>query len=423
MRRIAAALSLCLLVSACAVSPERGLGALALNEADARRQIVLTVRQDRNTAVQLRGAPDSRYATRRGYGPSPGVDRVLNQLARAHDLERVDGWTIGSLDVYCEVFAVEDGVEIDALVEKLRRDPRVELVQRMSLFDTLLGRYDDPYADLQASVDTLEIEPAHAMATGKGVTVAVIDSAVDDRHPDLRGRVGVNRNLVEGHRSGRRGEIHGTAIAGIIASQANNTEGIVGVAPDVSIAALRACWAVDAQSSAARCSSFSLALAIETAMSLDAQILNLSLSGPHDPLLAQLLDVAIARGIVVVAAANDALADAGFPASHAGVIAARSASGKGASLDALRAPGSEILTTTLDSGYAFFSGNSLAAAHVSGVIALLLEREPAIDAGRLTSLLAESSRRPAAAGSISACRALVRLTGSGWCDARVEAAL
>jgi subtilisin family serine protease len=376
-------------------------------------------------AVQLRGAPSARYSARRGYGPSPAVERTLNQLAKEHGLMRVEGWLIGSLDAYCEVFAVADGVDIDKLLATLNEDPRVELAQRMNVFETLVGHYDDPYADLQEAVIELEIEPAHELATGSGVTVAVIDSGIDERHPDLRGRVAISRDFVERGAGIPDGEIHGTAVAGIIGSQVNNNVGIVGVAPDVRIAALRACWAMSVNTTTAHCSSFSLALAVETAMRFEAQVINLSVIGPFDPLLAELLDEALRRGIVIVAAAPEATEAADtFPASHAGVIAARSAS-----IDAelppytLPAPAREILTTTPNAGYAFLSGNSLAAAHVSGVIALLLERAPAIDAVRLVRLLSESAHQEARVQSISACRALVRLMGTGLCGNDVGEAL
>jgi subtilisin family serine protease len=418
MKALLAASAIAALLAGCALTSSTGTGSLELVPSDSARQILLTIRQDRDTAVQLSGDPSSRYATRRGYGPSPSVERTLNQLAREHGLTRVDGWPIASLDVYCEVFAVADGVEIDAVIETLRGDSRIELVQRMNVFETLVGRYDDPYADLQESVVDLEIEAAHSLATGKGVTIAVIDSSVDTRHPDLRGQVSVNRDLVGARSGARGGEIHGTAVAGIIASHVNNTEGIIGVAPDATIAALRACWAIEANTSAARCSTFSLALALETAMNLDAQVINLSLTGPFDPLLAELLDAAMEHDIVIVAAAPEAgQGEAGFPASHAGVIAVRTANAdvEGVLELALSAPGREILTTTPNAGYAFLSGNSLAAAHVTGVVALLLEREPTIGAARLEVVLAESSNGGAPAKSISACRALARLMGTGLC--------
>ena len=63
------------------------------------------MRQPDSLAIGLTGAPNQRYAQRR-YGPTPSVERILTQLAREHRLERVDGWSIASLSVYCEVFAV-----------------------------------------------------------------------------------------------------------------------------------------------------------------------------------------------------------------------------------------------------------------------------------------------------------------------------
>jgi len=286
----------------------------------------------------------------------------------------------------------------------------------MNVFETLTESYDDPYADLQASLAVLEIEDAHRIATGKGVTVAVIDSSVDDRHPDFRRRVSANRDLVADEARAPHGEVHGTAIAGIIVSEVNNQEGIVGIAPDASLVALRACWAPVPGASSATCSTFSLALALETAIRLHAQVINLSLTGPSDPLLAELIDAALGRGVIVVAAAPDAASDdTGFPASHAGVIAAHTATVADSSSRAgLPAPGREILTTTPNAGYGFLSGNSLATAHVSGVVALLLERNPELRAQRLVELLAESRHR-SGQDAINACWALAEVTASASC--------
>ena len=69
------------------------------------------------------------------------------------------------------------------------------------------------------------------------------------------------------------------------------------------------------------CDTLSLAKALYFAIGHDAQVINLSLSGPPDPLLGRLIDVALARGIVVVGALDPNAADGGFPASHPGVVA------------------------------------------------------------------------------------------------------
>ena len=380
-------------------------------------QILVTVRQPATLAAGLTGAPNQRYLQRR-YGPSPSVDRVLTQLAHEHDLRRVEGWPIQSLDVYCEVLTVPEGRDVADVLAALSRDPRVDLAQRMNLFNTQAAKYDDPYLELQSAASAMEVERAHELATGRGVSIAIIDSAVDADHPDLRGRVHMARNLVADHALARNGEIHGTAIAGIIASAVNNREGIIGVAPDVSIAALRACWAVVDDGLAAQCSSFSLAQALEVALGLHPNVINLSLAGPDDPLLSRLLDRAIERGIVVVTAhPASAASSVAFPSSHPRVLTAHSSlvPVNSDSPYALAAPADEVLTTTPGAKYAFLTGNSLAAAHTTGVIALLMERQPDLDAERIAAILTATTTYAPGSASINACRAVARLGGAASC--------
>lgn len=392
-------------------------------EAAAARQILVTVRQPATLAAGLTGAPNQRYLQRR-YGPSPSVDRVLTQLAHEHGLRRVEGWHIQSLDVYCEVLVVPEHLDVRDVLAALNRDPRVDLAQRMNLFSTQAAKYDDPYRELQSAATMLEVERAHELATGRGVSVAIIDSAVDADHPDLRGSVRLARNLVTNRPIARGGEIHGTAIAGVIASAVNNREGIVGVAPDVSIAALRACWAVADDALAAQCSSFSLARALEVALGLHPNVVNLSLAGPEDPLLSRLLDRLIERGIVVVAAhPASPESSLSFPSSHPRVLTAHSSLVRvnSASPYTLAAPADDVLTTTPGAGYAFLTGNSLAAAHTTGVVALMMERAPDLDAERIAAILSATTTYTAGSASINACRAVARLAGAASCVASSDA--
>jgi hypothetical protein len=417
--RLALAAALAVALAACATTP-RGHEApatAASANATANRQILVTVRQSVDLATGLTGAPNARYLQRR-YGPAPTVDRILSQIARDHGLHRVDGWEIQSLGVYCEVLAVPSDRDVDAVIAAITADPRVDIVQRMNMFETQTTRYDDPYVGLQSAAAELDVEEAHQFATGRGVSIAIIDSAIDANHPDLRGRVRIARNLVSEHPLARDGEVHGTAVAGIIASAVNNNIGIIGVAPDVSIAALRACWAVATDSVAAQCSSFSLARALETALALKPNVINLSLAGPADPLLSKLLDVVISRGIVVVTAQPERSAPAvSFPSSHAQVFAAHSSieAGSSDSPYVIAAPADEILTTTPGAHYAFLTGNSLAAAHATGVVALLMEREPDLDAERIAAILTASTTHSIGRASINACRALTRVGVSAAC--------
>ena len=415
--KLALVLAAALLAGCASSTGSRPDESAAAAEQTASRQILVTVRQPATLAAGLTGAPNQRYLQRR-YGPSPTVDRVLTQLAHEHDLRRVEGWPIESLDVYCEVLSVPEGRDVAEVITALNRDSRVDRAQRMNLFTTQTTKYDDPYLELQSAATEMEVEQAHELATGRGVSIAIIDSGIDGNHPDLRGRVRLTRNLVTEHPTARDGEIHGTAIAGVIASAVNNREGIIGVAPDVSIAALRACWAISEDGPAAQCSSFSLARALELALGLQPNLINLSLSGPDDPLLSRLLDEVIERGIVVVTAyPTTSESSYAFPSSHPRVLTAHSSRVRvnSDSPFTLAAPATEVLTTTPGAGYAFLSGNSLAAAHTTGVIALLMERQPDIDAERIAAILTATTTYSAGTASINACRAVARLAGSEPC--------
>jgi subtilisin family serine protease len=81
----------------------------------------------------------------------------------------------------------------------------------------------------------------------------------------------------------------------------------------------------------------------------------------------------------------------------------------------LAAPANEVLTTTPGAGYAFLSGNSLAAAHTTGVIALMMERQPDIDAERIAAILTATTTYAGGNASINACRAVARLAGAASC--------
>lgn len=421
-RTLAAAGALSMLVASCA-----GLGppgtAAADDAATAARRILVTVAEPRSGTVAVTGAPASRYV-RRPYPTHAAVEQTLDQLAREYPLTRVEGWPIGSLGVYCEVFEVGAEHSVDEVVTALGADARVDLVQRMHLFETRTApTYDDPYASLQWAVPRLEVAEAHRIATGAGVRVAVIDSGVDAHHPDLAGRIRIARNLA-GRDMPADGEIHGTAVAGIIGSLANNHEGIVGVAPDVEIAALRACWSVAADASAAHCSSFTLARALEAALEIKPRVINLSLGGPFDPLLSKLIDEAIASNIIVIAAAAGPGEAESFPASHPEVLVARTADDApaGNSPYLLPAPGTEILTTTPPSGYAFLSGNSLAAAHLTGVVALLLQVKHDLTIDEVATLLSRTTSYANGTVSIDACLALERLVAARSCPQQTEVA-
>jgi subtilisin family serine protease len=246
----------------------------------------------------------------------------------------------------------------------------------------------------------------------------VVDSGIDASHPDLQGQLTLNDNFVD--TGPTPPENHGTAVAGIIAARAGSG-GILGIAPQAKVMGLRACW--QQRDLATRCNSFTLSKAINFAIQNNAQIINLSLSGPPDRLLDRLLDVALERGISVVGAIDPHATGAAFPASHRGVLAVasqprtdappasnnivRTNSDSSSAQPPLLAPGNDIPTTAPGGRWAFVNGSSYAAAHVTGMLALLDELRPGTPPAQMRTLLQSGAALHTA--TIDACTAISRL--------------
>ncbi len=203
---------------------------------------------------------------------------------------------------------------------------------------------------------------------------------------------------------------HGTAVASIIGANANNAKGIVGIAPEAKLELFVSCWSQEA-SDKAICDSFTLAKALDTLLEDPPNVLNMSLTGPFDPLLERLLAAVQAAGVVIVAA-RPAEPNSGnhFPASLDTVIDVGNStqrhtdSGTISTSQKLYAPGNQIMVAIPNDAYDFRSGSSLAAAHVSGAIALLLAVSPDLPLTAVLEYLRESQNLATSdAVSIDAC--------------------
>ena len=334
---------------------------------------------------------------------APATPEVWTSLAKElsgeYGLDQVGAFPLTSLGVQCVVFQVNENRPLNDVLAQLTVDPRVESVQQNQFFQGLGALPGDPYGSLQYGPRAVHADQAHAWVTGRGVRVAVVDTGVDTNHPDLRDRVVKTINFVEGGEKTFTSDQHGTAVAGVIGARADNGIGIYGIAPDADLLAVKACWHRRPGTSEAWCSSWTLAKAIDFAIVEHVRVLNLSLSGPPDPLLRRLIVKAISeQNITVVAAVMEREDPAlSFPASLSSVIAvvASNAQGRvraGASKQPtpLAAPGVEILTTVPNGAYDFLSGSSFATAHVSGIVALLLEANPQLSPREVRDLLVDS---------------------------------
>jgi subtilisin family serine protease len=343
--------------------------------------------------------PDASYGG--GYlkdGGSAARRRVAKDIAAAHGLRLRDNWPMPAIGVDCFVMEEEGDVPLARVVDELARDARVAWAQPLADYVGLDAA--DPLYPVQPAAQDWHLADLHRTSTGRNVTIAVVDSGVDAAHPDLAGRVALRRNFVDD--APDVAETHGTAVAGIIGARTGNGVGIAGVAPGARLMALRACWETGAQP--ARCNSLTLGKAINYALENRAQIINLSLAGPPDRLLQALLQAALARGVVVVGAADPQRPDGGFPASFPGVIGvARSGDRHPAASNLLYAPGTDIPTCAPGTGWRMVGGSSYAAAHVAGLAALLAQVKPRGGAQLLS------------AGNIDACAVLSRAAAACVC--------
>ncbi|HKS57051.1 MAG TPA: S8 family serine peptidase [Steroidobacteraceae bacterium] len=423
MSRLLCILGCAWLLAGCAMS--RSVPAEPLNESDTTRYVVVTLRNDAVPSIPRAGSTVRGYEPAPSYALAPATRASAKAVATAHGLREVAAWPIGLLGIHCVVFELPPGVDRNAALERLRRDNRVETAQPYQSFSTLTSEAStisasDPYRPLQRNLDVMDVGGAHMWSRGEGVRVAIIDTGIDANHPDLAGRVVKQENFVDGGKITAR-ERHGTAVAGVIAAVENNSQGIVGVAPAAHLYSMRACWPAPADDSRAVCSTLTLAKALAAAIEERIDIVNLSLTGPSDPLLTRLIDVGLRRGVVFVGATPPINDGNGFPTGIPGVIGVDAAGAKVSadSVPVLFAPGSEVLTLVPDGRYDFLSGSSLAAASVSGGVALLLARDHNLRADNARDLLARSSRKVSTsqgeAASVNLCAAMAALMHQPTC--------
>lgn len=390
----------------------------------ARSTRILVTISDPGMSNATRAGPAGPAYRRRSsaYLASVGVKRAANRIAAEFELVTLDEWPIVALKVYCLVYGVADGVQVEDLLARLRQRPEVESAQLMNEFEVTGTRNvpsGDPYAGLQHNLSTLELTQAHIWSMGAGTSVTIIDTGADLEHPDLKTQISDHHDFVADDADGEFStDTHGTAVAGVIAAAADNGIGMIGVAPSTRLSVLKACWHRQGALRAV-CNSFTLAKALSHAIESGTDIINLSLGGPSDALLGRLLDHALSSGIVVVAAAPSRLRP-GFPADVAGVIVVRSDE-LAVETDASRpfsinAPGQEILVPVPGGGYDYASGSSLSAANVSGIVALLVARRHDLTTDQISTLLVNS--QAAVNTSVNACRALAQLLQRSGCRDR-----
>jgi hypothetical protein len=384
------------------------------------RYIIVAVDNVPAAYVAHAGGTPRGYDAVADYGATAQARETLHALEHQYGLREVNAWPIGPLLIHCAVVEIPAGADRAQVLAALSMDRRVKLTQPLQTFATRTEDYNDPYVGLQRGFQQMDVADAHPWSRGEGVKVAIIDTGVDIQHPDLRDSIASAVNFVDADDAQFQRDRHGTEMAGVIAAVANNREGIVGVAPNARLLIFKACWQAHSDADAARCNSFTLARALTAAFDAHAQIVNLSLAGPDDPLLSDLIREGQHRGVVFVGAAPDAAGVQTGLLHRAGVIEVASAESHSTIDSVLYAPGREILTLLPGGHYDFASGASIATAQVSGVVALMLAKSSGLSAASAYRLLRDtSSSSPTADGGgvkgVDACAAVVTLVGQGAC--------
>lgn len=247
---------------------------------------------------------------------------------------------------------------------------------------------------IQFAPQRMNVDEAHKIATGNAVKIAIIDTGIDDKHAELSGSV-IDRFDAIGAASDAPTR-HGTAMAGVIAAK----DQITGIAPNVEILSAQA-FAPPGKGESASGTTYAIIKSMDWAYRSGARVFNLSFAGPRDQLLIRALDALADHDTIMIGAAGNAGPGKppAYPAAHEGVIAVTATDQNDAlykmanrgSYVAVAAPGVDIITTTPGGGYAFMSGTSIATAHITGVVALVLERHPELVAGHMAQLLANAS--------------------------------
>src|SRR6266403_2163545 len=326
-------------------------------------------------------------------------DAQADELARRHGLARLESQNFPLVGSTIGLFRVTDRRTVEVVSRELATEASVRAVQpnfRYVLQDQKAALTEGDPA--QYAIAKLRLPQAHTLAYGANVIIAVIDSGIDVKHPEFANAIADAFDAL-GSKEGPH--VHGTGIAGAIVSHAR----LMGSAPAARILAIRAFAAAP---NGGESTSFVILKALDYAAAHGAQIVNMSFAGPNDALIERGISAAAAKGIVMVAAAGNAgaISPPLYPAANRNVIAVSAtdaqdrlfaASNRGGHI-AVSAPGVDIFLPAPDEKYKMSSGTSFSAAYISGLAALLLERNPALKPDEVRAILMKTARDLGAPG-------------------------
>jgi Subtilase family len=355
--------------------------------------------------------------------PSSVPAATLAAIAARHNMTQLETQTIRLTGRTLHRWRMDAGGTVPDMIRGLAREQQVAGAQPLYVYEfaqDMSGSTASLVNGDQYAPEKLGLTEAHRLATGNRVLVAVIDSGVDATHPDLAGAVVENLDAANDNAP----HAHGTGMAGAIAAHRS----MLGTAPRVGLLTVRA---FSARPNSADGTTFNIIKGLDWAVERGARVINMSFAGPPDPRLRDALARTARRGVVLVAAAGNAGPQSAplFPAADPNVIAVTatdmddklfSGANRGNHI-AVAAPGVDILAPSTGGTYQFTTGTSVASAEVSGVVAMLIERNPSLtpaDVRRILTRTAKSlgprgSERDYGSGLVDAYQAVAAARSSG----------
>lgn len=326
----------------------------------------------------------------------PGNGDNITQIADAAGLTVLSRRRSELLDAFLVTFAIPDGRSVSQVILELARDDRVDRAAPQHIFDVQA----DDVESSRFVPEKLSLPEIGGSYTGKNVRVAVIDTAVDEKHPSLKGAIAATFDAVPDKFTFDRS--HGTSIAGLIAGRRS----VRGVAPKAKLLIARAFDDFGRDKSSGTVSH--LIDSLDWAIEQHAQVINMSFAGPRNGLLSSALSAAAEKGVILIAAAgnNGPRSPAAYPAAEPSVLAVTATDIKDRIYSRanvgdyvfIAAPGVDVLVPTPGGNVDLVQGTSFAGALVSGIVALLLEKKPHDSPSNVAQELAQGARDIGAPG-------------------------
>lgn len=363
-------------------------------------------------SIEVDDAP--RYIVKYKSSPSKSLGK-MNALSNV-SAEKVNLGRPGDHFAVVDVEAASTKTQATAK-STLERDANVEFIEPVQTYQAFMAdtSYDyqwslnsksvlAPFQDAGIGIDAYEALNLPA----RSVKVAVLDTGVDYRLLDFKGRVDIanEKNFVDpnGEGSAIDDHGHGTHVAGVIGAIQNNGTSMRGMMPAVSILPVKV---LDASGSG---DTEQIALGIKYAVDAGAKVINMSLGGSESRTIGYMLKYAYDRGVVVVAATgNDGDSNLSYPASSKYTISVGATntfgivsdySNYGYGVDVV-APGTKVASLVPNGNVVYMDGTSMATPHVSAVVGLLLSTRPTLKVEEVRQLLHRTSQPVAFSGGDS----------------------